>query len=253
MKFLLITGPRCGSSFFSYKLCGMFDNDSKKKYPGELNNYFTCKELGLIGEATTIKEKADNSKAITYNAETYVRKAYENLGENNFLKCMYNQVKSPNNIDLDSTKIIHLIRANTCLQAVSMQRSTKSGKFHVKDKVYKEKTTSTLSTDSGKIDIELDKEELLLMIKRQNNFKKKWYEALKGRDNAMTIYFEDISKPEFWNDEFILKLENFWGVQAVDEFYSPPHQKIDSYFNIINKEEVMSEELQQASMFRPDE
>ena len=78
MKFLLITGPRCGSSFFSYKLCGMFDNDSKKKYPGELNNYFTCKELGLIGDATTVKEKADNSKAITYNAETYVRKAYEN-------------------------------------------------------------------------------------------------------------------------------------------------------------------------------
>ena len=91
--------------------------------------------------------------------------------------------------------------------------------------------------------ITIDKNEL---IRESNNRSKQvmhFRDKLKDKSNVMTLYYEDISREEYWTDDFIGKLESFMGQKFTNKEYHPPNMKVSNFVTITNEEEIIDKEL----------
>ena len=93
------------------------------------------------------------------------------------------------------------------------------------------------------VDMTLDKQSLIQECEHQIPMIKTFQRELKGQDNVKILYYEDIENPEYWTDHFIDELEDFIGRKFVDRKYNPSLTKSRNRRNIINKDEIMDEEL----------
>jgi hypothetical protein len=88
---------------------------------------------------------------------------------------------------------------------------------------------------------------IIHLIRRESNNRSKqvmhFRDKLKDKSNVMTLYYEDISREEYWTDDFIGKLESFMGQKFTNKEYHPPHMKVSNFVTITNEEEIIDEEL----------
>lgn len=131
------------------------------------------------------------------------------------------------------TPIIYFIRKNNWSRAISEQVMQKG--FLPSHQRAEENNFA--------VDMILDKQSLIQECENQIPMIKTFQRELKGQDNVKILYYEDIENPEYWTDQFIDELENFMGRKFVDRKYNPPLTKSRNRRNIINKDEIMDEEL----------
>lgn len=99
---------------------------------------------------------------------------------------------------------------------------------------------------SKQIDIEIlksDLDEIITHADYQVNLIKTFQKELKDQENVKFVYYEDIENKAFWTNEFIDQLEDFMQVKFTDRNYAPPFTKTRDSVNLINKKQVMDENL----------
>lgn len=132
--------------------------------------------------------------------------------------------------------ILFLIRKNNWQRTISEYLFNKNiTPSHLKNK-----------SVSKQINIEIPKsdlEELIEAADYQGNLIKIFQKELKDQENIKFIYYEDIQHPSYWTEEFIDSLEDFMQVKFTNKNYAPPFTKTRNLINLINKEEVMDQNL----------
>ena len=97
-----------------------------------------------------------------------------------------------------------------------------------------------------KIDIEIAKSDLDQMIidsDYQVNLIKTFQKELKDQKNVKFVYYEDIENKAFWTNEFINQLEDFTPIKFTNRNYEPSFTKTRDSVNLVNREEVMNQDL----------
>jgi hypothetical protein len=131
-----------------------------------------------------------------------------------------------------NTPIIHLIRQDSWRRAIS-EHIMKNNSFppHV-----------TNITNQNPKTVSINKDKLIKEASKKFDHVLYFQDKLKDKSNVMTLYYEDISRKEYWTDDFIEKLESFMGQKFTNKEYQPPHMKASKFITITNEAEVLREE-----------
>lgn len=238
---ILLSTQRSGTTFFDRKICGMYgfpmqggEMLSHKKFKMHNSDH-------LLGKHSQCNMRgADNIKTLWSDNDYFVKIKPDLLPKivsnsdwpmfNIQYNFILNQPKYVKNVD---TPIIHLIRRDSWRRSISeyVMRNTDQSPHIIKSK------------DQIQRIITIDKNEL---IRESNNRSKQvihFRDKLKDKSNVMTLYYEDISREEYWTDDFIGKLESFMGQKFTNKEYHPPNMKVSNFVTITNEEEIIDKEL----------
>jgi hypothetical protein len=255
---MVLSIARSGTTFFSSRLNGML-GFKDKDYHNELafEEFFIKNKMEHLIKYDKVKYTKPENRRINFNPKIHQkllqpRKYSENcyystdqLTLETAVRQSLNPVfnvhifqisKNYNLIKNIKSPILFLIRKNNWQRMISQYLFNK--------KI----TPSHLISESvlKQIDIEISKSDLDEIITHsdyQVNLIKTFQKELKDQENVKFVYYEDIENKAFWTNEFIDQLEDFMQVKFTDRNYAPSFTKTRDSVNLINKEEVMNQDL----------
>lgn len=220
MKYFLLSSQRSGSDLLRHLLLNVFGEHSDG--PDEwIMHHITRKNLGLPKDFNTANE------LILKNVQLLI----DRMSDNSHRKVMYNHILNPYKIP-KKVLIIHLIRKDSWAQAKSLLvMKQKRVPPHVNEDTHKQLLNQNIK-------IHLNINEVRDIAKKMLNQKQFWYQALVGRSNTLTLYYEDdLSDITIFKHETITKIEEFLGRKRIIEDFNFPFKKTSSLYTIENLKE----------------
>lgn len=238
---LLLSTQRSGTTFFDNKINGMCDYPDQGGEPLS-KSFFKKHNCEYLIRPAHSNEKENfhrlyEDKSFGYYLNDDLLKKIINSSTRPVFNFQYSALYGNPRLVLPvNSPIIHLIRKSQIHKSIS--------EFLMNNRII----SPHVRKDQEKIDVALDKEFIYNEAKKSLGNVKMFYNSLKNKKNVKTLYYEDISNPDYWHEGFLSDLESFMKIRFTNKEYNPASKKNRSYINILNQKDIDFEKY----IFNPD-
>lgn len=238
---LLLSTQRSGTTFFDRRISKMCDFPDQGGEPLS-KSFFKKHNCEYLISPTHLSKKENfhqlyENKSFGYYLNDDLLKKIINSSTRPIFNFQYSALKrDPKWVLPLNSPIIHLIRKNQVRKSIS--------EFLMNNQII----SPHIKKDQQKIDVTLDKEFIYNKARESLADVRMFCNSLKNKKNVKTLYYEDISNPDYWNKTFVSELEDFMKIKFTNKEYYPTSKKNRDYINILNEKNIDFEKYS----FNPD-